>query len=158
MVSGEVERTHMTEQAQAVKKTRVERMQSYLTLTSTGLGVLGAAGTVLVWLVSSFYTGEVIINTDRPVESMVVKVFDQKGQQSTFYSKQFPLMPGRYHIEVDLPHNEVHGTEASIRFGKTVTIPVAVTGQPSAPEQNTSIAPERRRWWQVWRKKPDKDG
>jgi hypothetical protein len=133
------------------RKTKVEHLQSYMGLASASIGVVGALGTVGVWVASNFYTGDVVIRPDKNVESIIVKVFDRKGQQATFYSRQFQLMPGQYHFEITMPQNETHSADATIRFGKSAVIPVAVAGGNPASLQANDTTGDKHHWWQIWR-------
>ena len=86
-------------------------------MTSTGLGVLGAAGTVFVWLVGSFYTGQVIINTDRPVESMVVKVFAQIAGLVLPYLANFDLKNLTVYHEIAVPTTQFAANTNAVHLG-----------------------------------------
>jgi hypothetical protein len=138
----------------APQKTKVEKAQSYMALASTSLGVLGVVGTAIVWLTTTFVTGDVQINPDKPVPVLVVKVFDAKGQQSVYYNKCVSLMPGDYHLEFGIPDKQptVH-TDVHVALWKKVEIPYAV---PATLVDETSDQPPddtaKKKWWQFWKR------
>lgn len=130
-------------------KIKVEKAQTYLGLTSTAIGIVGAVGTCFVWLVGNFCTGTLEIQPDKPVEAVMVKVVDKKGQQQTYYSRWISLMPGDYHIEFGVPDKKpTKHTDAHINFWQSTVIPYAV------PDELASLPqPEpKKRWWQFWRR------
>lgn len=133
------------------QKGKAERLQTYLGVTSTTLGILGALGTAFVWLASSVYVGEVSINTDKPVDSLMVKVVDKKGQSLTYYGTHVSLMPGTYHLEIGVPDiNETKHTDATVELWKQTAISYAV---PSGAESKQARPEGRKHWWQFWKKK-----
>jgi hypothetical protein len=143
-------------------KTKVEKAQSYLALISTGLGVLGAVGTGFVWLLTTFFLGNVHVEPDKPVDTVFVKVIDKKGQSSTYYGKDLQLMPGRYHLEVGVPDRQpTTHADVDVHLWKQVTIPLAVpeatggAGQSATSTAADQSAAEsgKKRWWQFWKKK-----
>lgn len=136
--------------ASTSSKSGVDKAQSWLTVLSTGAGVVGAVGTGAVWLVANFYTGTVEVSPDQPVESVIVKVYDTKGKESTFHSKSLQLMPGSYHMEVVLPDGHSKHFDAAVKFGEKTTLPMRVSEQV---KQETESEPVRKkRWFQFWKK------
>src|SRR4030095_15771078 len=97
-------------------KTKVERASSYLSLASTTIGVLGAAGTLFVWLAANFYVGDIEVQPDQVLESVVVKVYDQKGQEASFHTPRFQLMPGSYHLEIVPNGGGAQHTDVVVKF------------------------------------------
>ena len=129
-------------------KAAPEKVQSYMTMVSTGLGIAGALGTGFVWLYANFYTGELNLVPSNPVDILTVKVSDTKGHQSLYYTKQVHLMPGSYHVEVEVPNGKSQHFDTTVEFHKTNTISVEV------PAGQTSTKPEKKghRWWLFWRR------
>jgi hypothetical protein len=146
-----------TETAQPPQKTKVEKAQSYLALASTSIGIIGAVGTVFVWLTASFFTGDLQINPDKPVPSMMVKVVDSKGQQAVYYNKCVALMPGDYHLEFGIPDKQptVHA-DAHVNLWKKTEIAYAVPATlVEAPPDPNADGSAKRKWWQFWKRRSD---
>ncbi|MBY0549914.1 MAG: hypothetical protein K2W95_21755 [Candidatus Obscuribacterales bacterium] len=135
--------------ASAPAKTGAEKAQSWLTVASTAAGVIGAVGTGAVWLIANFYTGTVEVRPDQPVESVTIKVYDTKGKESTFHSKNLQLMPGTYHLEVVMPDGHSKHFDTAVRFGETTPLPMSVSeaGKQTEPEPT-----KKKRWFQFWKK------
>jgi hypothetical protein len=150
-------------------KPRVEKVQSYLAVVSTTLGILGAVGTAFVWLASNVCVGDVEIRPDRSLETVMVKVVDKKGQQATYFSKHVQLMPGSYHLEIGVPDKQpTWHTDVNVQLWKASVIPYAVpdnltqsasSTDTSEPQQGSAqdvagseASSGKKRWWQFWRK------
>lgn len=128
-------------------KTRVEKVNTYLSTVSTTLAILGGVGTLGVWLTANFYTGLVEVRPQGAAEFVEVRVYDQKGESTTFHTKRFPLMPGEYHLEIKTSEKAPFHADTTVQFTKTSVVEV-----PSEPViENES----KRRWWQIWKKKPE---
>lgn len=128
-------------------KTKVEKVNTYLSTASTVLAILGGIGTLGVWLTANFYTGLVEVRPQGPAEFVEVRVFDQKGVSATFHTKRFPLMPGEYHLEIKTSEKAPFHADTTVQFTKTSVVEV-----PAEPViENES----KRRWWQIWKKKPE---
>lgn len=132
------------------EKTKVDKVHSYLVLASTALGVLGALGTGFVWLAANFCVGDVEIRTDRPVESLVTKVTDKHGQQSTFFGNHVQVMPGTYHLEIGVPDKVLKHADANVQMWKSQAITVSVPVEFSKPVEEQP--PDKKHWWQFWKK------
>jgi hypothetical protein len=127
---------------------KVQSVQSYMTMVSTGLGILGAVGTGFVWLYCNFYTGELDFKPSNPVDMLTVKVSDTKGHQSIYYTKQVHLMPGTYHVEVEVPNGTAQHFDTTVEFHKTNTIAVEVPASPDAKTEKK----KGHRWFLFWRR------
>lgn len=136
---------------QPVQKGKAEKLHTYLGMTSTTLGILGAVGTGFVFLASNFYVGDLEITTDKPVDSLQVKVVDKKGQAMTYYGTHVSLMPGSYHLEIGVPDlpDKKH-MDATVELWKKTPISYTV---PDGAESKEPATEERKRWWQFWKKK-----
>lgn len=137
-------------EAQAAgQTTKVAKAQSYLGLVSTSIGVVGALGTAFVWLATTYFTGELAISPDKPVEEMMVKVIDSRGYQQTYYTRYVSLMPGDYHIEYGVADKKptMHA-DAHVNVWQRTIIPYVVPEELAKKEQPA----EKKRWWQFWRK------
>jgi len=89
-----------------------------LQIASTTLSIAGALGTLFVWSAANFYVGDVEVIADHPYQSLVVDVFDHKGQGTTFHTNKFQLMPGRYHVEVTADGKSKQPADVEVQFGK----------------------------------------
>lgn len=141
-----------TEKIAPPQKTKVEKAQSYMTFASTTLGVIGAVGTGFVWLTANFFTGDLQINPDRDVPSLMVKVVDSKGHQSIYFSKYIALMPGDYHLEFGIPDKQptVH-TDVHVNLWKKTEIPYAVPDKLIDAEEQQPDEKSTKKWWQFWK-------
>lgn len=132
---------------------------------ATALPVLGAVGTVFVWLSANFYVGDVEIVTDKPFNGLTVKAFDKKGQEATFHTPRFQLMPGQYHLEIIPDGCKTEHADTVVEFRKKELIKVAVRNGSEPNDQNDHNGPDqansptdrqedgkKKKWWQVWRK------
>ncbi len=131
------------------QKTKVEKAQNYLGVVSTSIGVVGALGTAFVWLATTYFTGELAISPDKPVEEMMVKVIDSRGHQQIYYTRYVSLMPGDYHIEYGVADKKptVHA-DAHVNVWQRTIIPYVVPEELAKKEE----APTNKKWWQFWRK------
>ncbi|MBY0359315.1 MAG: hypothetical protein K2W82_15040 [Candidatus Obscuribacterales bacterium] len=135
--------------AQPAAKPKIERVHSYLTVASTAIGICGALGSLFVWLAANFYVGNIELKPEEQLDSLVVKVYNREGHESTYHSKSFQLMPGKYHLEVLLPENKSRHFDTEVIFQKTTEIPFSVSGDNSEPGYKRN----KRSWWQFWRHK-----
>lgn len=140
------------QQTPAIQKTKIEKAHSYLGLVSTTLGIVGAVGTAFCWIATTFFEGQVEIRPDKPVEAVLVKVMDNKGQQSIYYNRFVSLLPGDYHLEFGVPdkkptkHADVH-----VELWKQSVIPFVVPPELVQPEKI-----EKKKWWQFWKRDKSK--
>jgi hypothetical protein len=142
-----------TEQPLAPQKTKVEKAQSYVGLASTSLGVIGAVGTAFVWLITTFCVGDVQINPDKPVPTMMLKVIDSKGQQSTCYSNTVSLMPGKYHLEFGVPDKQpTEHADVNVSLWKKTEIAYTVPAEFIQPPTTQEDEKSKKKWWQFWKR------
>ena len=129
---------------------RIVKANHYLGLISTVVGICGGLGTLFVWLTANFYVGDIEVVTDRPVDSMAIRVYDRKGGETTFHTSKFQLMPGIYHFDV-VPAGAITAhADAQVSFAKKTVIPVSVTsGADDSSGEDTH--PVKKHWWQFWR-------
>lgn len=131
--------------------TKATKTKEIITVLSTAVPVLGAVGTLFVWLCANLYVGNVEIQPANKYETIVVDVFDQKGQQSSFHTPRFQLMPGKYHLAITTDKNTAQHVDAQIELGKTETIKIENGESTPAPSGiNEPVA--RKHWWQFWKK------
>lgn len=134
----------------APAKTRVEKVNTYLSTISTTIAILGFLGTAGVWLAANFYTGLVEIKPLGKPDFVAVRVYNQKGEASTFHTRRFPLMPGEYHLEIKTSERDPFHADTVVKFTQTSVVEVPVDAD-AATTDNAS----RRRWWQIWKKSAD---
>ncbi len=132
-------------------KTQVERAGSYVSLVSTSLGVLGAVGTLFVWLTANFYVGDVEVRPDKALESVAVKAYDQKGQEASFHTPRFQLMPGKYHLEIVANGGTARHTDVVVNFRDTTVVDVEVSSAADEGEDKRERTQRKKHWWQFWR-------
>jgi hypothetical protein len=133
-------------------KSKVERAHHYLSIASTTIGILGAIGTLLVWLAANFYVGDLEVKLDRPVDELEVKVYDQKGKESVYHTTRFQLMPGTYEMDVVPAGGSAQRVSATVRFREKTVINVTVPGSKGESAGGDGAPEPRKRWWQFWRK------
>lgn len=141
-------------EAGSVTKPKVERLQSYVSLTSTTIGICGAVGSLFVWLAANLYVGTVEITCPQAVDSVVVKVYDREGHEAVYHSKSFHLMPGNYHLEITLPDGKPLHKDVQVSFNQTLNVPVSMLEENRDAEASSSRK-EKRHWWQFWRSKDE---
>jgi hypothetical protein len=144
----EVKAREQCQDKPAPAKTRVEKVNTYLSTISTTMAILGFLGTVLVYLAANFYTGLVEIRPQGKPDFVAVRVYNQEGEAMTFHSRRFPLMPGDYHLEIKTSEREPFHADTTVKFTQTAVVDVPVDAD-AATSDNAS----RRRWWQIWKKK-----
>lgn len=133
-------------------KSAADRVHQTVHTVSLALGIVGAAGAALVWLVANFYVGDVEIKTSRPVSALVVKVYGQKGQELNYHMNKLQLFPGVYHLEVTPEGGKVQHSEVKVKYGKLAVVPIAVDEAAAAPAEKEDSAKSKQHWWQFWRK------
>lgn len=132
---------------------KIDQTHKVLGIVSTSLGILGAAGTLLVGLVMNFYVGDVEILPDRPMGAVVVKVYDNKGHEAVFHCLHFQMMPGNYSLDI-LPDGgkSIHA-DVNVQFRENSLVPVVVpAGEPQSTGEAASASDIKRHWWQFWRR------
>jgi hypothetical protein len=136
---------------QAAGKTAVEKWHGYLALISTLIGIAGALFGLLAWAAMNFLLGDVEIKPDKPVESIMVKVVDKRGQAATYYGRRIQLMPGNYHLAIGLPDKPpTKHADVTVQLWHAVAIPYTVPEAGTASD--TAEGNVRKHWWQFWKK------
>ncbi len=105
---------------------RVERTHRLIHTASMACGIAGAVGAAGVWLAANIYVGDIEISPDKSVQSVLIKVYDKKGQDATYHLKHFQLMPGNYHLEVTADGGPAQHAEIKVEFGQKCIVPVTV--------------------------------
>jgi hypothetical protein len=148
-----------TAEKMPAQKTKVEKAQSYLTVISTTIGIIGAVGAGFAWVATTFFLGDVQIRPDKPVQTVCVKITDKHGQTAFYYGKDVQLMPGNYHLEIGLPDKApTQHADVNVQLWKIAVIPWAVPADAAAAtaittdETNDTSSPDHKRWWQFWKK------
>jgi hypothetical protein len=132
-----------------------EKAHRYLSIVSTGFGICGALGTIAVWGVANWYVGDIELQADKPLQTIVVKVYDNKGHEAQFRTPKFQLMPGDYHVEVTANGGTAQLVESHVEYGKKSVMPIAVVDAPveSSVESDEAKAEKehKKHWWRFWR-------
>jgi hypothetical protein len=135
---------------------KIVKAKETMSLVATTIPVVGFVGTLAVWAATNYYVGEVAIEANAPFTSLTVKAFDKKGQESTFHTPRFQLMPGSYHLEIQADNGKPQHVDAQVAFQKVAAVPVEVKANTEeASNQDSSEASEnqkKRHWWQLWRR------
>jgi len=121
------------------QKTRLEKTQSWLTIISTSVGLMGIAGSTFAFAVSSFYTGSIDVKPDCDTPGMVVKVYTSEGHESVFHTKHINLMPGQYHLEIVSPNGRVIHRDTKISFRHNNDIYVKLGPAPQDATISSSL-------------------
>jgi hypothetical protein len=147
-----------TETSTPPVKTKTEKAQSYLTIASTTIGVVGAVGTAFVWLATTFFDGHILIVPDKEIAAVCVKVSDLKGKRSEYFQKAVYLLPGDYHVEVGVPDKQptMH-TDVHVNLWQETKVSWSVPPELVTPEDRAAAKEEKKKkWWQFWKHSNDK--
>jgi hypothetical protein len=140
---------------QKAPASKSEKAHRYLNIVSTAFGICGAVGTLAVWGVANWYVGDVEMQADKPLESIVVKVYDNKGHEAQFRTPKFQVMPGDYHVEVTANGGKAQLLETHVEYGKKTVMPIVVLNeQEKAVEQTAEMkeaSEHKKHWWRFWR-------
>lgn len=97
------------------------RTKETLSVVTASLPVLGAVGTVFVWAAANFYVGEVNVTPIGKYDAILVKVYDKRGQETTFHTPKFQLMPGSYHLVISAQGSPgTNGAPQSVLSGAAI--------------------------------------
>jgi hypothetical protein len=134
----------------------INKAKDYVGFMVAALPLIGAVGTIFVWIFSAVYVGNVELTTKKPFRTIFVEVFNEKGNESEFHSPRFQLMPGDYVLRVSLDKAMPSQCGAVVKFHEKTTIPLeeptqAITAEITSDDQETVLRPKKR-WWQFWRK------
>jgi hypothetical protein len=137
-----------TKPATAPPKSKLEKTHQALGTVSTALGILGAAGTLFVWVAANYYVGDVEIHFQGSAPgSVAVRVYDNKGHESLFHTTSFQITPGAYELEISADGSKPVRAPAVVRFHDRAVVEVTLdSAGEKSPER-----PGRRPWWRFWR-------
>jgi hypothetical protein len=179
MPTAEVTRPVTTETQPKEPTPGGKRVHDFLNLATKVLPVAGAVGTLFVWLTANFYVGDVQVAPDHPFNAIEVKVSDKRGQEATFHTPKFQLMPGNYHVQVAVDSQSNQHADIKVVFHRKSLIPISMPqgaapktrrddmvalgdahedgraeekAQPVPDEEQTSSPPLHRHWWQFWKR------
>jgi hypothetical protein len=139
------------------KQPEINKAKDYVGFIVSALPLIGAIGTVFVWICSAVYVGSVELTSQKPFRTIFVQVYNERGNESTFYSPRFQLMPGDYVLRVTLDKDLPTQCGAIVKFHEKTTIPLeqpkALTIQDESPSDD-QVTPQnpKKHWWQFWRK------
>lgn len=133
---------------------KLVKAKETMSFLATTIPVLGFVGTLAVWAATNYYVGDVQVETSEPFTALTVKAFDKKGQESTFHTPRFQLMPGSYHLEIQADNFKPQHADAEVVFQKVATVPLSIAEKNGESDQveNSSESQKKRHWWQLWRR------
>lgn len=150
---------------QAQLPSAANKTKDTLQVITAALPIIGASGTLFVWITANFYVGDVEIACADKYDHMLVKVFDNKGHETQFHTPRFQVWPGSYHFEISADDGKPQHADANVEFHQKTTIPVTLAAAPKADPQSDShpVDPnadakeeqsdsKKRSWWKFWRK------
>ncbi len=116
------------------------------------LPVLGALGTLFVFLAANFYVGYVEVKPTLNFHCIEIHAYNQRGQEAVFHTPRFQLMPDRYHFEIAIDSGSKQHVDASVLFHEKTLIDASA---PPLTSTNSDDSFERskirkRHWWQLW--------
>jgi hypothetical protein len=131
------------------------KSKEVLNLIATAiLPIVGAGGTLFVFLAANYYVGDVQIVTANTFHTLEVHAYNQKGQEAVFHTAHFQLMPEKYHFEVIVDSQATQHADAIVQFQQTTAIKVNSPFSPgtaSAVTFDQDNSDKKRHWWQFWR-------
>jgi hypothetical protein len=132
---------------------KIVKTKETLGLISTTLPIIGAIGTLCVWLISTYYVGDVELLTigDKQLSRVTVKVYDPKGHEATYHTPKFQLMPGSYHLEITPEGQATQHADTEVSFNKRTEVKIALTEPQADNEKPADEQNVKKRWWQFWR-------
>jgi hypothetical protein len=126
----------------------LDKAHNYVGTMSKVIGVVGAVGTLFVYLTSTFYVGDVQIQANQKVDAVEVKAYTHKGNEAVYHTMAFQLMPGEYHLEITPEGAVTKYADIKVEFNKPCLVPVEVVLKPG----ELTPAQKKLHWWQFWRK------
>lgn len=134
--------------------TRVNKAKDTLSVLTAALPIIGACGTLFVWITANFYVGDVEVACPDKYEHILVKVFDNKGRESQYHTPKFQVWPGAYHFEISADDGKAHHADATVEFHEKTTIPLTLAApvQQSSQNEPADEPAQKRSWWKFWRR------
>jgi len=136
----------------------IKKARDWVGLLVAALPLIGALGTLFVWIFASLYVGNVEVKITQPYRAILVQVFNEKGSENEFRSPRFQLMPGDYLLRVTLDSQAPKNLRAIVKYKETTLLPYD-ENLPSAQvradeeeEKAIEVKANKKRWWQFWRK------
>jgi hypothetical protein len=116
-----------------LKPTKAARAKDVLQTISMAIPIIGACGTLFVWSAANLYVGDVEVVTDKPTPDLIVNVFNQKGQETSYRLNKFQLMPGLYRIEICPDSKTKIVSDLNVQFHTTnkIVVPTSSIGTTS---------------------------
>ena len=157
MPASEIQNSREKPEAAAAPRTatpapsKMSRTKDVISILTTALPIIGAVGTLFVWLTANLYVGDVEVRLSRPYSNVTVKVCDARGQEATFNTPHFQLMPGDYHLVVTADDAIPHHADAKVEFHNRSIIDIELATNNDDQKSNQEKL-SKKRWWQFWRK------
>jgi hypothetical protein len=120
------------------------------------LPIIGALGTLSVFLIANFYVGDVEVSPASPFHTLEIHAYNKKGQEAIFHSPRFQLMPDDYHFEITVDSALKQHADAAVQFRQKTLVKVS---QPTVAPQSGLTKTDtvtKKHWWQLWKKTQDK--
>ena len=137
---------------------KLSKAKDVLAVISTTVTILGALGTLFVFLAVNYYVGDVEVACSQPFQKIEIGAFNRKGQSSTFYTPKFQLMPGTYHLSITCDGKAPQHQEAVVRVGHKTTVQVTQAVEPVSTQATDQEAEQvatkvKQHWWSKFLKK-----
>ena len=160
----DLETFHSAQESHDHRSQPVSKTREVLSLLATAiLPILGALGTLFVFLVVNFYVGNVDIAIPNGYQTLEVHAYNPKGQDSVFHTPHFQIMPDRYHFEVSVNGQPREHADAAVKFRHSTKVILLAAANHESSANSAEIAQEQtpltqshaRHWWQFWKKSSD---
>jgi hypothetical protein len=119
------------------------------------LPIVGALGTLCVFLIANFYVGDVEVSPASPFHTLEIHAYNKKGQEAIFHSPRFQLMPDDYHFEITIDSAVKQQADAAVRFRERTLVKINQPAAPLQPDLTQADSVKKKHWWQLWKKARD---
>ena len=126
-------------------------------LATAILPIVGALGTLSVFLIANFYVGDVEVTAPHTFSTLEVHAYNKKGQEAVFHSPRFQLMPDDYHFEIAVDSRPKQHADAAVRFRERTLVQVSQPAASPSSDPTTANIAKKKHWWQVWKKAQDEN-
>lgn len=139
----------------AAQQSKAGKAKDTFGVITAALPIIGACGTLFVWVTANFYVGDVEVACADKYDHMLVKVFDSKGRESQYHTPKFQVWPGTYHFEISADDGKAHHADATVEFHQKTAIPISLAVAAKADSEGTAKQAEsekKRSWWKFWKR------
>lgn len=135
------------------KRGKVEAADTYLGLASKLLTIAAACSTLAIWLYSTYYVGTLEIKPSKSVNSLTVKLYDERGMETVYHTDRLKVVPGRYQVILSADDREPTRCQTDVKFNGITVVPYVVQKAEAETETETEDSEiSNRRWWQIWKR------